>query len=345
MSICNGVAGWRGNPKGIFIHNDAGSQNANVAFYKNWLPTHPLENGFAHAYVAQDGTLFAEDDMYGAWHCGNSTYNRDYYSIEVCQSRGDLAVFKQNEENALKLAADKCKKYGITPDENTIRLHKEVYSTSCPHRSVEIHGGDYATKQYFIQRIKEYMDGYANPGKNAWLEKNGFFYWQNENGDIVKGWKAINYHWYYFDADGKMSVGWRKIDGKYYYFGASGNMLTGWQIINGYFYFLTPPERRSVEHPHGSMQTGFVDDGRYTYFLREKADHGIPQGAMVNGWYDIDGKTYFFNTNGKGHPNGSMLRNHWVGKYYLKDNGEMAKNETLAIGGKEYKFDKNGVNE
>ena len=33
MSICRGVAGLRGgNPRGIFIHNDAGSQNANAAF-------------------------------------------------------------------------------------------------------------------------------------------------------------------------------------------------------------------------------------------------------------------------------------------------------------------------
>lgn len=49
MSICRGVAGNRGrNPAGIFIHNDAGSKNANAAFYRNWLQTHPLENGFAH---------------------------------------------------------------------------------------------------------------------------------------------------------------------------------------------------------------------------------------------------------------------------------------------------------
>ena len=61
MSICNGVAGNRGrNPIGIFIHNDAGSQNANAAFYRNWLQTHPLENGFAHYYVAQDGILQAK---------------------------------------------------------------------------------------------------------------------------------------------------------------------------------------------------------------------------------------------------------------------------------------------
>ena len=67
MSICRGVAGLRGgNPRGIFIHNDAGSQNANAAFYRKWSQTHPLENGFAHAYVASDGILYAEDDAYAS---------------------------------------------------------------------------------------------------------------------------------------------------------------------------------------------------------------------------------------------------------------------------------------
>ena len=76
---------------------------------------------------------------------------------------GDLDVFKANEEKALQLAAQKCKQYGITPSTSTIRLHQEVYATSCPHRSVEIHGGREATKSYFIKRIKEYMGGNVTP--------------------------------------------------------------------------------------------------------------------------------------------------------------------------------------
>lgn len=158
MSICRGIAGSRGrNPIGIFIHNDAGSKNANAAFYRNWLPTHDLGNGFAHYYVANDGTLQAEDDTYMAWHCGQWDGNANYLSIEVCQSMGDLNVFKSNEEKALQLAAQKCKQYGITPSTSTIRLHQEVYATACPHRSVEIHGGASATKAYFIAKIKQYM--------------------------------------------------------------------------------------------------------------------------------------------------------------------------------------------
>lgn len=191
MSICNGVAGNRGrNPIGIFIHNDAGSQNANAAFYRNWLQTHPLENGFAHYYVAQDGILQAEDDSNCAWHCGNLDGNFNYLSVEVCQSMGDLDVFKHNEEKAFQLVASKCIQYGITPNENTIRLHQEVYATSCPHRSVEIHGGMKSTKAYFIERIKAHVKQQTAKPSEPPKPKTPLWYQAHVSG---KGWMdAVN---------------------------------------------------------------------------------------------------------------------------------------------------------
>lgn len=61
-----------------------------------------LENGFAHYYVAHDGILQAEDDINHAWHCGDTNGNNNYLSIEVCQSMGDIDIFKSNEEKALQ---------------------------------------------------------------------------------------------------------------------------------------------------------------------------------------------------------------------------------------------------
>lgn len=160
MSICRGIAGRRGkNPVGIFIHNGADSQNATAAYYQNYLQNANLENGFAHYYVCSDGILQVEDDENCAWHCGYLNGNLNFLGIEVCQSMGDLEVFKANEEKALQLAAQKCKQYGIVPNESTIMLHQEVFATACPHRSVEIHGGAAQTKAYFINRIKELMSG------------------------------------------------------------------------------------------------------------------------------------------------------------------------------------------
>jgi N-acetylmuramoyl-L-alanine amidase CwlA len=162
MSICRGIAGRRGrNPVGIFIHNDAGGSSMNAAYWANSLAngSHNKEKGFAHAYCGSDGIQQVEDDANCAWHCGNTDGNINYLSIEVCQSMGDLNTFKQSEELALQWCAEKCKQYGITPNENTIRLHQEVFATDCPHRSVEIHGGAAQTKAYFINRIKELMNG------------------------------------------------------------------------------------------------------------------------------------------------------------------------------------------
>ena len=74
-------------------------------------------------------------------------------------------MFKVNEERALALVAAKFKAWGITPNNDTVRLHQEFFATSCPHRSVEIHGGANATKQYFIKRISELMNSTGQMGK------------------------------------------------------------------------------------------------------------------------------------------------------------------------------------
>ena len=56
QSVCGGIAGRRPNatPKGVVIHNDAGSIYATAAQYVNALavmsPTQ-LANGFAHYYI------------------------------------------------------------------------------------------------------------------------------------------------------------------------------------------------------------------------------------------------------------------------------------------------------
>ena len=135
----SGIAGKRGYaPKKIVLHNDEGSQNANSAFYKRWLETHNPEVGYAHYYVADDGTYQAEKDENCAWHCGNAVGNRDYIGIEICQSKGNEATFKANEQRAFKLAYDLCKKYGIAITVDNFPLHKELSATSCPRRSLEL---------------------------------------------------------------------------------------------------------------------------------------------------------------------------------------------------------------
>lgn len=161
MSIANGIAGKRtGKPKGIFIHNDAGSINMTAT---NWERVYKsgwnFNRGFCNYSVDKDYVCEVENPDYNTWHCGSSE-NYSYLSLEVCQSMGaDTTTFLANEDRALKLTAELFKKYNITPNEETVRLHREVYATACPHRSLELHGGTVdSCKKYFIDRIKTYIN-------------------------------------------------------------------------------------------------------------------------------------------------------------------------------------------
>ena len=161
----SGIAGKRGYaPKKIVLHNDEGSQNANSAFYKRWLETHDPEKGYAHYYVADDGIYQAEKDENCAWHSGNTVGNRDYIGIEICQSKGDEATFKANEQRAFKLAYDLCKKYGIAITVDNFPLHKELSATSCPRRSLELHGkSNVALKKYIVEQVLKFGGATAKP--------------------------------------------------------------------------------------------------------------------------------------------------------------------------------------
>ena len=159
MNITN--AGVRGhNPTGVVIHNDAGSNGANTSFYNGWLPTHDPTNGFAHVYIASDGRLQASDFSNKAWHCANSYGNANYASWEVCQSEGDLNQFLRNEQAVLDDVAKYMKQWGLTPNRDTVKLHQELSSTSCPRRSVEAHGGTVEScRSYFIAELNKRLTG------------------------------------------------------------------------------------------------------------------------------------------------------------------------------------------
>ena len=187
MNITN--AGVRGhNPTGVVIHNDAGSNGANTSFYNSWLPTHDPENGFAHVYIASDGRLQASDFSNMAWHCANSYGNANYASWEVCQSEGDLNQFLRNEQAVLDDVAKYIKQWGLTPNRDTVKLHQELSATSCPRRSVEVHGGTLEScRSYFIaelnKRLTGQTGGHINTQTNTELEDDELMKFTYTNGD------------------------------------------------------------------------------------------------------------------------------------------------------------------
>ncbi len=183
--------------------------------------------------------------------------------------------------------------------------------------------------------------------KDQWLKLAGEWYYFDSYGYAIQNaWRWIKGVCYHFNDSCKMSRGFIK-DGVYWYYlnktaGAKpeGAMLTGWINEGGTWYFM---RKQNDGKPLGSMVTGFFEDGGYTYYCRPEKEGMNAEGSMVKGWALIEGVWYYFNEDKNCQPIGSMMRNHWQGNYYLKDDGKMASGETLKIGGKTYKFDGKGL--
>lgn len=164
VQFYRGIAGKRGSKiKGVVIHNDASYWSAEQ--WANYLPRHNAVNGFAHYYVDHDSTYQLELEEHMAWHTGHSEGNTYYIGIEVCQSYGELGQFQKAEERAFKLAADILKRHGLTANQSTVRLHNEFFATACPHRSQEIHGSGKACQNYFISKVKSYLNSAKRTAK------------------------------------------------------------------------------------------------------------------------------------------------------------------------------------
>lgn len=179
--------------------------------------------------------------------------------------------------------------------------------------------------------------------KSCWLKLDSW-YWFDDRGYAVIGWNYINGKWYYFNTDCRMCTGWIKLENIWYYLSENGDMLDGWQYIGNYWYYLN--QRSGEEIPHGGMLTGMLDVGDHTYYCRPTAENGKPEGSMVTGWLKLEDSWYYCNKDNDCQPVGSIFKNHWHEengeRYYLKDDGKMACDETLVISGKEYSFDSSG---
>ena len=148
---------------GVVIHNDAGS--GTPEWYVNWLRTRNKNLGIAHYYITKDTIARVIDTNLIGYHTGEWNSNQRYIGYEVCQSMSaSNADFLANEDMVLMQAAEDLLFYGLPINGNTVRLHHEFVPTSCPHRSMALHGNTTASvKAYFIQR----MQYFASLGKTV----------------------------------------------------------------------------------------------------------------------------------------------------------------------------------
>lgn len=139
---------------GVIIHNDAGGMTPEQ--YINWLRPRNKELGIAHYYINKDTIARVIDTYLIGYHAGNFWANQRYIGYEVCQSMtASDNDFLENEDVTLMQATEDLIFYGLPINENTVRLHHEFCPTSCPHRSMALHGNSTASvKRYFIERMQ-----------------------------------------------------------------------------------------------------------------------------------------------------------------------------------------------
>ena len=160
-------------------------------------------------------------------------------------------------------------------------------------------------------------------------------------------WKTTKNGKQYVDTKGNvLKKQWAKIDGKKYYFKANGCMAQD-EFVNGRRFNKNGTQTYAYKYHWRTTKKG-------KRFIDSKGN------ALKKQWATINGKRYYFKANGymacsewiKGKwfgKNGLQTRKYkgsWKktkkGKRYVDTSGWYAKNRTLMIDGKTYKFDKKG---
>ena len=131
-----------------------------------------------------------------------------------------------------------------------------------------------------------------------------------------EGWIKENGETYYYKNDTKLE-GFQQIDGKTYFFGiGTKRLLHGWQIWNGKFY---------ADPNTGEIKQGWQHIGVEDYYTRNN--------YMLEGFQQIDGKTYFFGIGSKRLLHGWQI---WNGKFYADPNTGEIKQGWQHIGAEDY---------
>lgn len=207
-------------PKGIVLHNDAGSVGATAEAYHRGLVNAPLsrlEAGVAHSYISGNTVYQALPESRIAWHTANQNGNKNYYGIEICQSIGASdKVFLANEQAAFQETARLLNKWELKANRNTIRLHMEFSQTSCPHRSMKLHTGfDPVTqgvpsqaiklklKDYFIKQIRAYQAGKVPTATVSNKTSSA----SNTKSTVAGAWKRNSYGTWYMSEKARFTNG------------------------------------------------------------------------------------------------------------------------------------------
>ena len=272
-----------------------------------------------------------------------------------CDSKSDVTVIS-------KLSHD----WILTSTVNPTRDHegKKVYTCNlCKEtkkESIPKLVGKWVSNS--VGKWYEYSDGtYENSGFKK-IESETYYF--TSNGYAKTGWLSVNNNWYFFknsgcmitsnwvgsyymDSDGKMKTNSFTPDG--YYCGADGVYVSNaWIKYDGNYYYMNANGLMTKNAWAGSYYLGsdgvmktnaFTPDGYYV---------GSDGAYYRNRWIKYENKYYY--TNGAG----LIVKNAWIGAYYLGSDGVMMinsftpdgyyvgadgaylRNQKIEVDGKEY---------
>ena len=187
----------------------------------------------------------------------------------------------------------------------------------------------------------------AIEAESRWVKANGKWkYWLSSGEFKKKTWFYDKDNWYYLDDKGNVVIGWKWLNGKCYYFDKNGKMLTDTWVDNDYV-DLSGAWIQDAVKPHW-VKTGNKwwyrhMDGSYTRSGWELIDgkwyHFDSKGWMETGWIKLSGKWYYLNGSGAMQTGWEKVSGKW---YYLDGSGVM-QTGWKKVSGKWYYLDGSGV--
>lgn len=142
-------------PKGIIVHNTAGSASAIDERNTMVNANNPISY---HVVIDEANVVEIIPFNRNAWHAGDGEYgfaNRNLIGIEIARSTSDKALYLKAEDNAATYIANVLKDYGWGVDK--LYKHKQFSATACPHRTEELGW------KRFIDKVQKELEALKNP--------------------------------------------------------------------------------------------------------------------------------------------------------------------------------------
>ena len=287
------------------------------------------QNGHIHAVKSGKATITAKDNSGQTISCVVTVTNK-LKNLTLNEKALDL---KGKTEKKLKVNltpndADEEKLTWISNNEGVVKVSEDgtLTTVSCGEAIITVSSESGLTDRCKVKVshnwiLESTLDATAeNEGKNVyrcslcnetkeetipkligkWVTDSHGKWYRYSNGTYENsGFKQIDNHTYYFQNNGYVQVGWLLLNNDWYMFDSEGVMITGW---NGSFYF----------DENGKMMTNaFTPDNYYV---------GSSGAYLTNCWFKHDSKDYYADKYGH------IVKNKWIGLYYLGSDGAMVTN-------------------